>query len=148
MDVDAEGAPWPVSECTVRTVSLRAGIRLTPLGATRSGAANLPPSAALPPGRMEGAGRDCPGNGRILLQAQMTAILVIVRHKFTHQSLKLSSVHDHDLVQQLPAQGSAKPIHMRILPRRPRRRPHRLHAQVLECPRHGMTILASRSTIA
>jgi len=54
-DVDVEGAPWLVSERTVRTVSLRPGIRLTPLGATRSGAANLPPSAALPPERMETA---------------------------------------------------------------------------------------------
>jgi hypothetical protein len=47
--------------------------------------------------------RDRPRIGRILLQAQMTAILVIIGNEFTHQSLKQRLVKDNDFVQQLSA---------------------------------------------
>ena len=50
----------------------------------------------------------------IFLQSQMTAIFVIVGEEFTHHSVKLRLVEDDDLVQQLSAQGSPKPLHIRI----------------------------------
>ena len=78
----------------------------------------------------------------IFLQAQMTAIFVIVGEEFTHHSVKLRLVEDDDLVQQLSAQGSPKPLHIRILPRRPRSRAHRLHAHALESREHFVTIFA------
>ena len=46
---------------------------------------------------------DYPGFWRIFLQAQMTAILVIIRNEFTHDPVKLGWVKDDDFVQQLSA---------------------------------------------
>ncbi len=43
--------------------------------------------------------RDSPGIGRILLQAQMTTVLVIIGNEFVHKSVKLLFVEDDDFIQ-------------------------------------------------
>jgi hypothetical protein len=72
----------------------------------------------------------------------MTTVLVITGDEFTHHAVRLRLLEHDDFIQQFPAQGSAKPPHIRILPRRPQGRPHRLHAQVLEIRGHFVAILA------
>ena len=47
--------------------------------------------------------RDYPGFWRILVQTQMTTVLVIISDEFTHESVKLRLVEHDDFVQQLSA---------------------------------------------
>ena len=47
--------------------------------------------------------RDSPRLWRILLQAQVTTVLVIIGDEFTHESVKLPLVEDNYFVQQLLA---------------------------------------------
>jgi len=50
----------------------------------------------------------------------MTTVVVIIGEEFTHHAVKLRLVEHDDFVQQLSAQGSSEPLHIRILPWRPR----------------------------
>ena len=71
--------------------------------------------------------------GRLLCQAEMSAIIVVVANVFRHEPFKMALVEDDDVVEQIAAAIVDGTLRHAVLPRTFESRPLRLRAESLDC---------------
>jgi hypothetical protein len=81
----------------------------------------------------------------VLLQGQVCSGPVVVDEVLAQQATQMGFVQHHDVVETLAAEGADEPFHVRILPRRPRRRldfvdPHGLGSAREHDPVHRIAV--------
>ena len=83
-------------------------------------------------------------NRTVAFQRQMGSRAVIILQVLCKHCLEMSFVEDDEMVQTLPAEGPDQPLHVRTLPRRPRR------DQLFQCAetRHPIDELGAVNSIA